>query len=342
MKASDLDYHLPRNHIAQEPSGRREDSRLMLVERAAGRLSHHHFRDLPRLLGPGDCLVLNDSRVMACRLFGRRAGTGGRVELLLLETKGRGRRRALVNPYRRFCPGEVLLLPARARAYCLQQLGEGYSLVDLRHTGPLRAYLERYGRMPLPPYIKRKPSEPSRREDRDRYQTVFARVYGSAAAPTAGLHFSRRLITRLGRAGVGVARGTLHVGPGTFRSEMRGELADNSIEGERFSLGAKAAGAVNRAGRVIAVGTTVCRVLESQVDGRGRIIAGRGVTDLFIRPGHDFRAVDALITNFHLPRSSLLALVCAFAGRDLVMRAYEEAKRRGYRFYSYGDAMLII
>jgi S-adenosylmethionine:tRNA ribosyltransferase-isomerase len=342
MDSGQLDYHLPRELIAQAPSLRREDSRLLVLDRKSGLISHHRFRDLPGMLTAGDCLALNNSRVVPCRILGRRAATGGKIELLLLESRGKGVRRALVNPYRRFRPGERLLLPGGAKALCREWLGEGYSLVSLESTGPLRGYLARYGRMPTPPYIKRDNAAAALPEDSERYQTVFAQAYGSAAAPTAGLHFSRGLLTTLKGKGVSLARLTLHVGPGTFRSELSGAIAANRLEAERFVLGQKACDLLNNADRVIAVGTTACRTVETMATQGGKVKQGRGATDLFIYPGYKFKRVAGLVTNFHLPRSSLLALVCAFAGRNQVLAAYEEAKRSGYRFYSYGDAMLII
>jgi S-adenosylmethionine:tRNA ribosyltransferase-isomerase len=332
----DFDYHLPASSIAQEPLPRGE-SRLLLLDRA-GPECHSRVADLARLLRPGDLLVLNDTRVIPARLFGRRAG-GGRMELLLVERKGEREWEALLKPGRRARPGTAIELAPGLTVEVVAASEEGR--YRLRFSEPVEPHLERLGHVPLPPYIHR----PDTAEDRERYQTVFARRPGAIAAPTAGLHFTEELLREIEDAGIAVARLTLHVGLGTFKPVTAERIEEHRMDSERYEIGAAAAAAVRRAragaGRVVAVGTTVVRTLESAaLAGGGEVRAGSGATDLFIAPGFRFQAVDVLLTNFHLPRSTLLMLVSAFAGRQRVLAAYEEAIREGYRFYSYGDAML--
>lgn len=342
MRTDLFDYHLPPELIAQEPTGRRSDSRLMTMDRESGAISHHVFADLPLLLEPSDCLVVNTTRVFPGRLKGKKAGTGGKVELLLLERLEPGTWEVL-------CRGRGLRVGSRI------ELGEG-SLAGKILSGPkLGKAVVRFeggiddktdidgrvysrGGVPLPPYIKKELS------DSERYQTVYSRKETSAAAPTAGLHFTRELLEEIEKKGVTLAGLELSVSLDTFVPVREEHLEDHSMHSERFSVKTDCVEAVNRCnGRVLAVGTTTVRALESSASsGAGdKIVARDGRTDLFITPGYEFRVVDALITNFHFPRSTLLMLVCAFGGVDLVMKAYREAVEKEYRFYSFGDAMLI-
>jgi S-adenosylmethionine:tRNA ribosyltransferase-isomerase len=343
MLLSDLDFELPEDLVAQVPVEPRDASRLLVLPRGGGCLRHLHFRDLPDLLAPGDLVVLNDSRVLPARLVGRKE-SGGRVEILLVEPLGdpRGPRwRAMGQASKPLRPGSRLDLGGLGAA--VERLeGEGFREVRFdREAGALEEALERVGRVPLPPYIRREPTD----EDRKRYQTVVAREAGSVAAPTAGLHFTPALLDRLAARGVERATVTLHVGPGTFLPVRADRLEDHRMHAERYRVPPETARAVAaaraRGGRVVAVGTTVVRVLESAV-AEGGIRPGAGRTDAFIRPGHRFRAVDALVTNFHLPRSTLLALSCAFGGTAPVLAAYRAAVEGRYRFFSYGDAMAIL
>lgn len=336
MLTRDFDYHLPAESIAQEPAQRGE-SRLLVLDRT-GPERHARVGDLPRLLRPGDLLVLNDTRVIPARLFGRSAG-GGRMEILLVERVGEREWDALVKPGRRARPGSILELDGGLSAEVAEKREDGR--VHLRFSEPIEPHLDRLGHVPLPPYIHR----PDNPEDRERYQTVYARRPGAIAAPTAGLHFTSELLREIEKAGVGIARVTLHVGIGTFKPVTAERIEEHRMERERYEIGEETADAIREARadsrRVVAVGTTVVRTLESAaLAGGGAIEVGSASTDLFITPGFRFKVVDALLTNFHLPRSTLLMLVSAFAGRERVLAAYEEAIREGYRFYSYGDAML--
>ena len=343
MKISAFDYELPPEAIAQEPAEPRDAARLLRLSPGGGSPTDHVFRDLPLLLRRGDLLVVNRSRVFPARLLGRRKG-GGAAELLLLRDLGDDRWDAFVRPGRRLRPGSVVTLEAGLSAVVESgAVGpEGRRVIALRaDTGSVAEALERAGHVPLPPYIRR----PDRAEDRERYQTVYAREKGSVAAPTAGLHFTRELLDALRAEGIATAEVVLHVGPGTFRPVTVEDVEDHRLEPEPFLVPtetADALAAVRAAGgRVIAVGTTVVRTLEAAARDDRTVAAGAGETSLVIQPGFTFRAVDALVTNFHLPKSSLLLLVSALAGRERVLAAYAEALRRGYRFYSYGDAMLI-
>ncbi|RMG45094.1 MAG: tRNA preQ1(34) S-adenosylmethionine ribosyltransferase-isomerase QueA [Acidobacteria bacterium] len=354
MDVSLFDYDLPPERIAQEPAEPRESARLLVLDRSDGSLAHRSVSDLPELLAPGDLLVVNDTRVVPARLFGRRS-TGGRVELLVTDPLAGGPFPALVRSSRPLRAGERIELPGGNAAIVERAPGpEGRALV--RFDGPLtpERLFERHGRPPLPPYIKRSPDDPRLGRDRVRYQTVYARVPGAVAAPTAGLHLGEPLLQRLEERGVRIARVTLHVGEGTFRPLAATDTRDVELHGERYDVPEAASRAIaetrRRGGRVVAVGTTVVRALESRPPAPGgEPRPGGGVTRLFIAPAEDdppggrpFAYVDALLTNFHLPRSSLLMLVAAFAGRERVLAAYREAVARGYRFYSYGDAMLVI
>jgi S-adenosylmethionine:tRNA ribosyltransferase-isomerase len=342
VRLSDFDYALPEELVAQAPVTPRDASRLLVLPREGAAL-HRRFTDLAALLSPGDLLVFNDTKVIPARLVGRKA-SGGKVEILLVEPLegGLGRRwRALGQASKPIRAGAALSfdgLSARVDA----AEGEGFYLVTLDREGAdLEAALSRAGRIPLPPYIRREPTP----EDRDRYQTVWARVPGSAAAPTAGLHFTEPLLARLAARGVARTAVTLHVGPGTFLPIRGGSIDSHRMHAEPYEVPAEAARAFAacraRGGRVVAAGTTAVRTLESAF-ADGGLRAGPGRTELFVRPGHAFRAVDALLTNFHLPRSTLLVLACAFGGTARVLDAYREAVARRYRFFSYGDAMLMM
>lgn len=341
LKLSDFDYSLPDALVAQEPVSPRDASRLLVLPER-GPPEHRAFTALPGLLREGDLLVFNDTRVIPARLVGLKS-TGGKVELLLCEplAGGLGRRwRAMGQASKPIREGAVLRfdgLAARVEA----SEGEGFYVVELDREGEaLEAALARAGRIPLPPYIRRAPSE----ADRERYQTIWARSPGSAAAPTAGLHFTDGLVGALEARGVSRAAVTLHVGPGTFLPVRGDSIEEHRMHAEGYEVGEDAAAAVAacraRGGRVVAVGTTAVRTLESAWDGE-RVAPGAGRTTLFVRPGHRFHAVDVLVTNFHLPRSTLLMLVCAFGGTERVLAAYREAVSLRYRFFSYGDAMLV-
>jgi len=345
VRASDFDYSLPSALIAQEPLADRAASRLLVLERASGAIRHRRFTDLVELVPPGDVLVVNASRVIPARLRGTRDGGGGRrapAEILLVRELADGTWLAMGHPGGKLKPGRLVRLGDDSAVEILEVLGGG--LRRLRFTGALdaRATLARYGETPLPPYIHRPPTP----ADRERYQTVFAAHDGSVAAPTAGLHFTPELLARLRAAGVGIATLDLHVGPGTFKPVEVEDLDAHAMHAERYEVSDAAAAAVNAArdagDAVWAVGTTVVRTLETVTDATGRVRAGAGDTRLFIHPPYAFRAVDKLLTNFHLPRSTLLMLVCAYGGYEAVMRAYREAIARGYRFYSYGDAMAVL
>jgi S-adenosylmethionine:tRNA ribosyltransferase-isomerase len=335
------DFALPPEQIAQEPLPERDTSRLLQFDRRTGAVAHHRFRELPALLRPGDLLVLNRSRVFPARLLGRRPG-GGSAEILLVRRRSAALWDALVRPGRRLRSGATVeLAPGFAARIEAEAAGPTRLVRLLCDAGDSDAAVERHGHVPLPPYIRRADAP----ADRERYQTVFASESGSVAAPTAGLHFTDDLLAQLAARGVETTSLVLHVGPGTFRPVEVEDVREHRVDPERFTIPEQAAAAFNRARaagrRVIAVGTTATRTLESAVAADGTLTAGDGETALVIVPGHRFRAISALITNFHLPRSSLLLLVSAFAGREAVLAAYAEAVRTGYRFYSYGDAMLI-
>ena len=345
LRTDAFDYELPQELIAQRPASPRDAARLLVLDRASGELTHATVRELPRFLSPGDLIVLNDTRVMPARLVGEKAGTGGAVEVLLLDARGPGLWEALVRPGRRLRPGaEVVFGGGALRARVVEATPAGGRILRFEWEGrsegrSFEEVLHRLGEVPLPPYIKEKLDDP------ERYQTVFSREEGSKAAPTAGLHFTPELLARLEERGVEIAYVTLHVGLGTFRPVKAEYVHEHRMHAEYYRLPAATAEAVRRArsrgGRVVAVGTTVVRTLEAQAAG-GEVEAGEGWTEIFIYPGYEFKAVDALLTNFHLPRSTLLMLVCAFAGRERVLEAYERAKQLGYRFFSFGDAMLIL
>jgi S-adenosylmethionine:tRNA ribosyltransferase-isomerase len=346
MLLSDFDYDLPPHLIAQEPASRRDESRLLVLRRGSAAIAHHVFADLPDLLAPGDLLVLNDTRVLAARLVGRRARTEGKWEGLFVRAEGDGNWELLVQTRGRLLVGETLLVDSRAdpplRLTLIRKTPAGRWLVRPGETGPSADVLARHGQVPIPPYIRKGRASAG---DSERYQTVYARQAGAIAAPTAGLHFTPALFERLDQRGIERAFVTLHVGPGTFQPIKADDVTQHSVEPEWAELPDATvqaiAGCKARGQRVVAVGTTSVRVLETAA----RKSAGApwsGWADLTICPPFEFRVVDALVTNFHLPRSSLLLLVAAFAGLDVVRAAYREAVRHEYRFYSYGDAVLIL
>ncbi|HXI84056.1 MAG TPA: tRNA preQ1(34) S-adenosylmethionine ribosyltransferase-isomerase QueA [Verrucomicrobiae bacterium] len=330
MKTADFDYHLPTELIAQQPLADRAASRMMVVNRATGEIRHDHFHNLGQHLQAGDLLVLNDTKVIPARIWSREP----EVELLLVEKLGVDRWSALVKPGKRAKAGATLRFEDGVSAVIEGETEFGGRV--LRFTGDMEAYVAAHGVTPLPPYIKRATEQPDM--DRERYQTVFAREPGAVAAPTAGLHFTPELLTQLQASGIGHAFITLHVGIGTFRPVKVANVEEHRMHAEKFSISAATVQAIEDAQRVVAVGTTVVRTLESC----DKLEEREGATDIFIRPPHVFRRVDGLLTNFHLPRSTLLMLVSAFASRELILKAYEEAVRERYRFFSYGDCMLVL
>ena len=346
MRLSDFDFALPTELIAQAPTARRDGSRLMIVDRQQGSVRHDGFANVGNYLGAGDVLVVNDTKVIPARLRGRKVGTGGSVEVLLLHEVGDGVWEVLLKPAAKAPAGtEVEFGDGALRGRAGERTGEG--AVILRFTPPdVLPALAQLGEVPLPPYIKRQQPAESREFDLERYQTVYACHPGAVAAPTAGLHFTPELLADLERRGVQRATLTLHVGWGTFQPVRSDAVEEHRMGAERYHLGASEAERIEQARelghRVVAVGTTTTRTLETIGQETGKVRAANGWSELFIKPGHRFRVIDALITNFHLPRSTLFMLVCAFAGRDLMLEAYQTAIANRYRFYSYGDAMLIL
>lgn len=339
MKTSDFYYDLPQELIAQTPLDRRDGSRLMTLDKVTGEVSHRHFFDLPTLLRPGDCLVLNDSRVLPARLIGHRP-TGGACEVLLLTDRGENVWECLVRPGRKLREGaEVTFGNGELTARILSVEENGNRLVRFFYEGIFLEVLERLGKMPLPPYIKEE------LQDQERYQTVYSKALGSAAAPTAGLHFTKDLLEQVTAMGVKVCYVTLHVGLGTFRPVSEENLEEHDMHAEFCVIPQETADVVNQTrtegGRVICVGTTSCRTLESWAGEDGTLRASSGWTSIYIYPGYRFKVLDGLITNFHLPESTLIMLVSALAGREHVLAAYEEAVRERYRFFSFGDAMFL-
>lgn len=340
MKTSDFYYDLPQELIAQTPLERRDTSRLMVLDPVTQCIEHRHFYDLTEYLNPGDTLVMNDSRVLPARLLGKRIPTGGAVEVLLLTDRGNRTWECLVKPGRKLHEGaQISFGDGILTAEVAQVLESGNRLVHFHYEGIFLEILEQLGKMPLPPYIKEE------LEDGERYQTVYSRVTGSAAAPTAGLHFTRELLEQIAQKGVNLAYITLHVGLGTFRPVKVEDVTAHHMHSEFCMISAETADLLNqtrRAGkRIVCVGTTSCRTLESLADENGVFAERSAWTDIFIYPGYRFRAMDALVTNFHLPESTLIMLVSAFAGYDFTMRAYREAVQQRYRFFSFGDAMLL-
>ena len=339
MKTSDFNYNLPQELIAQTPLDRRDGSRLMTLDKTTGEIGHHHFYDLPQFLRPGDCLVLNNSRVLPARLIGHRP-TGGAVEILLLVDKGGDVWECLVRPGKKLREGaRVTFGDGQLQAEVQEVLPDGNRLVHFEYKGIFLEVLEELGRMPLPPYIK------AELKDQERYQTVYSKVVGSAAAPTAGLHFTPELLEQIGNMGVKLCYVTLHVGLGTFRPVKEDEITEHEMHSEYCVIPRETADIINETkkngGRVICVGTTSCRTLESWAAEDGTMTATGGWTNIFIYPGYRFKVMDALVTNFHLPESTLIMLVSALAGREHVLNAYNEAVREKYRFFSFGDAMFI-
>ncbi|MDD6263054.1 MAG: tRNA preQ1(34) S-adenosylmethionine ribosyltransferase-isomerase QueA [Clostridiales bacterium] len=340
MKTKDFWYELPPELIAQTPCAQRDGSRLLRLDRASGATEHTMFRSLPDFLRPGDCLVFNDSRVIQARLIGERSG-GGTAEILLLKPLADGCWECLAKPGRKLRPGAVVTFGEGLMTAEIVSCGEeGLRTVRLSCEGDFDELLQKLGKTPLPPYIKEELDDP------ERYQTVYSKNPGSAAAPTAGLHFTPEIFSRLSKIGVKTAFLTLHVGIGTFRPVKEEDISEHKMHTESYCVTPECAETVNSArasgGRIIAVGTTSCRVLESVADEKGFIPACSGETNIFLYPGCRFRAIDGLLTNFHLPESTLIMLVSAFAGKDNVLAAYREAVREKYRFFSFGDAMLIL
>jgi len=340
LKTHDFYFDLPQELIAQTPLARRDASRLMVLDKDTGEIRHRHFYDLPELLRPGDCLVLNDSRVLPARLLGRRE-SGGACEVLLLVDRGEKVWECLVRPGRKMRPGTRLAFgEGELTAEVVGETEGGGRLVRFDYDGIFLETLERLGKMPLPPYIKEE------LKDGERYQTVYSKVPGSAAAPTAGLHFTRELLERIEARGVRLCYVTLHVGLGTFRPVKAEDLTEHEMHSEYCVIPQETADVINETkrggGRVICVGTTSCRTIESWAEEDGTMTAKGGWTNIFIYPGYRFKVMDALVTNFHLPESTLIMLVSALAGREHVLAAYEQAVRERYRFFSFGDAMCII
>lgn len=341
MLVQDFDYTLPEELIAQTPLKDRDKSRLLVYDRKTKEIQHRIFSDIVEYIRPEDCLVLNNTRVLPARLLGKKSGTGGSVEMVLLKDLGDNQWEVLVNPGRRVKEGCIVefgdgLLKARV----IKRTEEGNRLVQFEYQGIWQEVLDKVGIMPLPPYIH------ATLEDKERYQTVYSKINGSAAAPTAGLHFTKELLEAIAQKGTEIAYLTLHVGLGTFRPVKEETVQDHKMHTEYYAVDEETAEKINAkrraGGRIIAVGTTSCRVLETVTTSDGVVHAGEGETGIFIYPGYTFKAVDALITNFHLPKSTLLMLISAFAGREEVLRFYEEAIAEKYRFFSFGDACLLL
>ena len=340
MRTKDFYFDLPPELIAQTPIQQRDSSRLLVLDKQTGEVVHRHFYDLPDYLRPGDCLILNNSRVLPARLLGQRLPGGGACEVLLLIDRGNKTWECLVRPGKRMRVGARLSFgDGELTAQVVEELPDGNRLVQFDYEGIFLEVLERLGEMPLPPYIKEK------LQDKERYQTVYSKINGSAAAPTAGLHFTEELLEKIRAMGVDIGYVTLHVGLGTFRPVKEDEIAAHEMHSEYCIIPSETANLINRTkaagGRVICVGTTSCRTIESWAGEDGTMSPCAGWTNIFIYPGYRFRVLDALITNFHLPESTLIMLVSALAGREYVLRAYEEAVSEKYRFFSFGDAMLI-
>ena len=341
LKKSDFYFDLPQELIAQDPLEDRSSSRLLMLDRDTGQTRHEIFHNIPQYLRPGDCLVLNNTKVIPARLLGEREGTGAHVEVLLLKRREKDVWETLVKPGKKCRPGtELIFGEGLLRGQVLETVEEGNRLIRFTYQGIWEEVLDQLGEMPLPPYITHK------LQDKSRYQTVYARYEGSAAAPTAGLHFTRELLEAIRELGVEIAYVTLHVGLGTFRPVKEENVLEHHMHSEYYQVTQEAAQQINAAkaagGRIICVGTTSCRTLESAADENGQVRPGCGDTEIFIYPGYRFRVLDGLITNFHLPESTLVMLVSALAGRERVLSAYEEAVRERYRFFSFGDAMFVI
>ncbi len=341
MKTSDFYYDLPKELIAQDPLEDRSSSRLLVLHRKSGRVEHRVFTDIVEYLKPGDCLVRNNTKVIPARLYGTRVDTGATIELLLLKRMENDVWETLVKPGKKARQGAVISFgDGILTGEIIDVKEDGNRLIQFRYEGIFEEILDQLGQMPLPPYITHT------LKDKNRYQTVYAKYEGSAAAPTAGLHFTEELFRKLEEKGVLVANVTLHVGLGTFRPVKVDDVSKHHMHTEFYQVTKEEADKINKAkqagGRIVCVGTTSCRTIESAADENGVLKPGQGDTDIFIYPGYSFKMMDVLITNFHLPESTLLMLVSALAGKEQVMRVYEEAVRERYRFFSFGDAMLII
>ena len=341
MKTSDFYYELPQELIAQDPLADRSSSRLLVLDRESGKITHRTFCDITDYLRSGDCLVLNDTKVIPARLIGIKEDTGATVEVFLLERKEEGIWETLVRPGKKLRKGaRVVFSEGELKCEITDVLDDGNRLVRFEYDGIFEEILDRLGQMPLPPYITHS------LEDKTRYQTVYAKYDGSAAAPTAGLHFTKALLDKISGMGVKICFVTLHVGLGTFRPVKVEDISEHHMHTEWYNISPEAADLINstkEAGnRVICVGTTSCRTIESACTNDGKVIAQSGNTDIFIYPGYEFKVLDGLVTNFHLPESTLLMLVSALAGKDRIMAAYNEAIRERYRFFSFGDAMFIL
>lgn len=341
MKKSDFNFILPEELIAQDPLKDRSSSRLLVLDKKTGAIKHEIFKHITNYLKPGDCLVINDTKVIPARLFGVKEDTGAKIEVLLLKRKENDCWETLVKPGKKARIGTKLQFgDGLLRGEVIDILEEGNRLIQFKYEGIFEEILDQLGQMPLPPYITHQ------LEDKNRYQTVYAKHTGSAAAPTAGLHFTEELLAEIEAMGVQIARVTLHVGLGTFRPVKADDILDHHMHSEYYQVDEKAANLINETrkngGRIISVGTTSTRTLESAAKEDGTLEPKNGWTDIFIYPGYQFKVIDGLITNFHLPESTLIMLVSALAGREHVLAAYEEAVRRRYRFFSFGDAMLII
>lgn len=340
LKTSDFDFDLPEELIAQTPIEPRDASRLMTLDKRTGQIGHHVFRDIADMLDPKDCLILNDSRVLPARIYGTKEETGAHVEFLLLENKGNDMWEALAGPGKRAKKGSRFVFGGGLlRCEVMNVLDDGNRLIHFEYEGVFFNILDQIGQMPLPPYIK------AELRDKERYQTVYSRETGSAAAPTAGLHFTPELLEKIRDKGIQTGFVTLHVGLGTFRPVNAEKITDHKMHAEHYHMPQETAALINetkkRGGRVIAVGTTSCRTIESVAQKEGGFRESEGWTDIFIYPGYEFKGVDALITNFHLPQSTLIMLVSALAGRESILNAYQEAVKERYRFFSFGDAMFI-
>ena len=340
MKRQDFYFDLPEELIAQDPLEDRSSSRLLVLDKETGETSHHIFKEIVDYLNPGDCLVINDTKVIPARLIGAREGTGAKIEVLLLKRKENNVWETLVKPGKKARPGtRIVFGEGLLVGEVIDVVEEGNRLIKFEYEGIFEEILDQLGQMPLPPYITHQ------LEDKNRYQTVYAKHTGSAAAPTAGLHFTPELLKQIEEKGVDIARVTLHVGLGTFRPVKVDDILEHHMHSEFYHIDAEAAEKINRAkdngGRVICVGTTSCRTVESAADEGGRLRECSGWTEIFIYPGYKFKILDALITNFHLPESTLIMLVSALAGREHVLNAYQEAIQKRYRFFSFGDAMFI-
>lgn len=341
MKRQDFSFELPQELIAQDPLKDRSSSRLLVLDKETGEVSHHVFRDIIDYLNPGDCLVINDTKVIPARLIGSKVGTDAKIEILLLKRKSDQVWETLVKPGKKAKPGaKISFGEGLLVGEVIDVVEEGNRLVKFSYEGIFEEILDQLGQMPLPPYITHQ------LEDKNRYQTVYAKNSGSAAAPTAGLHFTPELLEQIKEKGVDVASVTLHVGLGTFRPVKAENILDHHMHSEFYRIEEEEAAKINRAkekgGRIICVGTTSCRTVESAADENGRVKAGSGWTDIFIYPGYTFKVLDGLVTNFHLPESTLIMLVSAFAGYDNTMNAYKTAVAEKYRFFSFGDAMLVV